>query len=52
MTPEAENEFYDRPENQVPQGPARRREQRMTDPVPVRFSPELLEGDADTPLQT
>lgn len=43
MTPEEEYEFYSRPENQVPQGPARRRKQRLTDPVPVRFPPEMLE---------
>ena len=43
MTPEEEYEFYARPENLVPQGPARRRKQRMTDPVPVRFPPEMLE---------
>ena len=43
MTPEEEHEFYGRPENQLPQGPARRRRQRMTDPVPVRFPPEMLE---------
>lgn len=52
MTPEEEYEFYSRPENLVPQGPARRRKQRMTDPVPVRFPPEMLEqvkaaADAD-----
>ncbi len=52
MTPEEEHEFYGRPENQLPQGPARRRKQRMTDPVPVRFPPEMLErvkaaADAD-----
>ena len=52
MTPEEEYEFYSRPENQVPQGPARRRKQRITDPVPVRFTPEMLEqvkaaADAD-----
>lgn len=33
MTPEEEHEFYGRPENQLPQGPARRRKQRVTDPV-------------------
>ena len=51
MTPEEENEFYSTPDNQEPQGPARRRRQRMTDPVPVRFPPEMLErvkaADAD-----
>ncbi|MCY4422445.1 MAG: hypothetical protein OXC06_05170 [Acidimicrobiaceae bacterium] len=34
MTPEEEHEFYCRPENQEPQGPARQRERRMADPVP------------------
>ena len=32
MTPEEEHAFYGQPENQLPQGPARRRKQRMTDP--------------------
>ncbi len=41
-TPDEEHEFYARPENQVPQGPPRRRA-RLTEPVPVRFPPELLE---------
>ncbi len=43
MTPEAEYEFYARPENQEPQGPPRRRTVRLTTPIPVRFPPELLE---------
>ena len=52
MIPEEEHDFYGRPENQIPQGPGRRRKQRMTDPVPVRFPPEMLErakaaADAD-----
>ena len=52
MTPEQEHEFYSKPENQEPQGPARRRRQPMTNPVPVRFPPEMLErvraaADAD-----
>ena len=34
MTPDEEHEFYDRPENQQPKGPARR---RLTATVPVRF---------------
>ena len=43
MTPEQEHEFYARPENQLPQGPARRRQDgRLTAIVPVRFPPELL----------
>jgi predicted HicB family RNase H-like nuclease len=43
MTPDEEYDFYTKPENQVPQGPARRRAARLTSPVPVRFPPELLE---------
>ncbi|MQA78143.1 MAG: Arc family DNA-binding protein [Streptosporangiales bacterium] len=44
MTPEQEHEFYARPENQQPQGPARRRRgSRLSAMVPVRFPPELLE---------
>jgi len=42
MTPEEEYEYYARPENQEPQGPARRRKARLGTPVPVRFPPELL----------
>lgn len=42
MTPDQEYEFYERPENQEPQGPPTRRRGRMSAPVPVRFSPELL----------
>ena len=37
------HEFYGRPENQIPQGPPRRRREPMTDPVPVRFPPDVLE---------
>lgn len=40
MTPNEEYEFCARPENQIPQGPGRR---RLTATVPVRFLPELLE---------
>jgi predicted HicB family RNase H-like nuclease len=44
MTPDEEHAFYARPENQEPQGPARRRDgARLSAPVPVRFPPELLE---------
>ena len=43
MTPEEEYEFYSRPENQVPEGLARCRKERMTNPVPVRFPPQMLE---------
>ena len=42
MTTDEEYEFYARPENQEPQGPARRRRPRLSAPVPVRFPPELL----------
>lgn len=52
MTREEEHEFYARPDNQVPQGPARRRNSNLTEVVPVRFPPEVLEqireaADAD-----
>jgi predicted HicB family RNase H-like nuclease len=43
MTPDEEYEFYAQPENQVPQGPPRRRRERLSEMVPVRFPPELLE---------
>lgn len=42
MTREAEYEFYADPENQTPQGPARRRRPRLTEMVPVRFSSDTL----------
>jgi hypothetical protein len=42
-TPEDEHAFFARPENQQPQGPARRRRQpALTAMVPVRFAPEQL----------
>ena len=53
MTPDEEFEYYAQPENQEPQGPARRRHaSQLGTPVPVRFPPELLEqarraADAD-----
>src|SRR5260370_41118357 len=44
MTPDQEFDFYAQPENQEPQGPARRRHaSRLGTPVPVRFPPDLLE---------
>ena len=42
MNPDEDYEFYARPENQVPQGPPRRRS-RMTEPIPVRFPPATLD---------
>jgi hypothetical protein len=53
MTPDEEYEFYARPENQEPQGPAHRRNpSRLGAPVPVRFPQDLLDeirlaADAD-----
>ena len=43
MTRKQEHDFYARPENQTPQGPARRRTQNLTELVPVRFPPDVLE---------
>lgn len=43
MTPDEEYEFYAQSENQEPRGAPRRRAARLTDPIPVRFPPELLE---------
>lgn len=43
MTREEEYEFYAQPENQEPQGPARRRKRsNLTEMVAVRFAPETL----------
>lgn len=43
MTPDEEHAFYADPENQMPQGPPRRRRQKLSAMVPVRFSEELLD---------
>jgi predicted HicB family RNase H-like nuclease len=43
MTPDEEYDFYAQPENQVPQGPPRQRRARLSDAIPVRFPPELVE---------
>jgi len=43
MTRSREHEFYADPDSQIPQGPARRRRAKLTDPVPVRFPPDTLE---------
>ena len=52
MTRTEERDFYANPDNQEPQGPARRRKGTLTELVPVRFPPETLErlraaADAD-----
>ncbi|MDZ4827142.1 MAG: YlcI/YnfO family protein [Actinomycetota bacterium] len=52
MTRKQEHDFYKKSENQTPQGPARRRKQNLTEMVPVRFEPEVLDevrkrADAD-----
>lgn len=41
-TGQEEHDFYADPDNQTPQGPARRRSSRLTELVPVRFPPETL----------
>ena len=44
MTRSEEQSFYERPENQVPQGSARRRKRaNLTELVPVRFPPETID---------
>jgi hypothetical protein len=43
MTRQEEYDFYADPENQTPQGPPRRRRARLTEMVPVRFPPEVLD---------
>ncbi len=47
MTREEEHDFYAKPENQTPQGPARRRNSKLTEVVPVRFPPEVLDQIRD-----
>ena len=47
-SPEEEYELYGKPQNQTPQGPPRRREERMTDLMPVRFPLYVLEQDKAT----
>lgn len=42
--PDEEYDFYAHPENQAPEGPARRRRSRLSAAIPVRFPPELVEG--------
>ena len=52
MTRAQEHELYADPDNQIPQGPARRRKAKLTKLVPVRFPPDTIEkvrtaADAD-----
>lgn len=46
ISPDQEYAFYAEPENQVPQGPPRRRHEagktRLSEPVPVRFPSDVL----------
>jgi hypothetical protein len=42
MTRQEEHDFYTVPDNQTPQGPARRRNSKLSELVPVRFPPETL----------
>lgn len=42
MTRQEERVFYADPENQTPQGLARRRNSKLTELVPVRFPPDTL----------
>ena len=47
LTPEQEHAFYADPANQEPQGPAVRRRSRLSAPVPVRFSEDVLQQVRD-----
>jgi hypothetical protein len=58
MSRQEEHEFYANPENQTPQGPAKRRRARLTEMVPVRFPPDVLDkvrrraGDDDRSISS
>ena len=58
MSRQEEHEFYADPENQTPQGPPRRRSARLTEMVPVRFPPDVLDkvrrraGDDDRSISS
>jgi len=43
MTPDEEYDFHAQLENQVPQGRPRRRTARLSEAIPVRFPPELVD---------
>ncbi|CAN5862631.1 hypothetical protein BH24ACT15_BH24ACT15_30180 [soil metagenome] len=47
MTRQQQRDFYADPDNHAPQGPARRRNAKLTELVPVRFPPETLEKIRD-----
>ena len=47
MTRQEEHDFYAQPENQTPQGRPRRRNSPLSEVVPVRFPPEVLEQIRD-----
>ena len=44
MTPDEEYELYARPGNQEPQGAPRRRNRRLSAPIPVRFTDAQLDA--------
>lgn len=44
MTPREEYDFFADPANQTPQGPPVRRRSKLSDPVPVRLPPDVLEA--------
>jgi hypothetical protein len=43
MNRQEEHQFYADPNNQTPQGPPQRRPRRLTEKVPVRFPPDVLD---------
>lgn len=43
MTPDEEYDFYAQPDNQMPKGPPRQRRARLSEAIPVRFPPDLVE---------
>jgi hypothetical protein len=44
LTPDEEYEIYANPANQEPVGTPRRRAAKLTTPIPVRFSAEVLDA--------
>jgi Arc-like DNA binding domain len=43
MTRQEEHDFYAKSENRTPQGPARRRKQKLCEMMPVRFPADVLD---------